>query len=297
MRKRNTPYFIAEVSSNHAQDLDRSMAFVDAAADSGADAVKFQLFRIEQMFAPEILARSAKHRARKAWELPLNFLPKIAARAKEKGVDFICTPFYLEAVAELRNHVDALKIASYELVWDELLAACGRSGLPVILSTGMADLSEITHAVDVLRAVGTRDVNLLHTLSAYPTPVNESNLRAMQTITRATGLPCGWSDHTVSPAVILRAALTYAAPMIEFHLDLDKSGAEYASGHCWLPDQIAPVISLIRDGAQADGDGHKRPLPSELPDRIWRADPSDGLRPFLSERRAWANRPYEQAAE
>jgi sialic acid synthase SpsE len=297
MRQDGTPYFIAEVSSNHAQDLERSLAFVDAAAACGADAVKFQLFRIADMFAPEILARSAKHRARAAWELPASFLPEIAARAEAKGVDFICTPFYLDAVAELSPYVNAFKIASYELLWDDLLIACGRTQLPVILSTGMADLAEITHAADTLRSVGARDLTLLHTVSAYPTPVHEANLSAMRTISRATGLPCGWSDHTVSSAVLLRAAYSFNAPMIEFHLDLDETGAEYAAGHCWLPQQIAPVISMIRQGARADGDGRKLATPSEEPDRAWRADPSDGLRPLKSVRAEWAQAHLGQAAE
>jgi N-acetylneuraminate synthase len=297
MRQDGTPYFIAEVSSNHAQDLDRCLAFVDAAAACGADAVKFQLFRIADMFAPEILARSAKHRARTAWELPVAFLAPIAERAQLRGVDFLCTPFHLEAVDALRPYVQGYKIASYELLWDGLLEACARTGMPVILSTGMADLSEITHAADTLRGAGARDITLLHTVSAYPTPPEQANLRAMATISRATGLPCGWSDHTVAPCVIYRAALTYAAPMIEFHLDLDETGAEYAAGHCWLPGQIKPVIATIRQAARADGDGRKFAVPAEASDRAWRADPSDGLRPLLAERAAWRSRPLDQAAE
>lgn len=297
MRHDGTPYFIAEVSSNHGQDLARCLAFIDAAAECGADAVKFQLFKVEEMFSQEILLRSGRHRARKAWELPIAYLPAIAEHADARGIDFICTPFYLRAVEDLLPFVDAFKIASYELTWDALLAACGRTGLPVILSTGMATIGEISHAADVLRGVGARDVTLLHTVSAYPTPVKESNLLAMRTISRAAWLPCGWSDHTVSPAVLMRAALRHHAPMIEFHLDLDKEGAEYAAGHCWLPDQIAPVIAMIRDGAAADGDGRKQPTPSEMPDRIWRADPSDGLRPMLEERLRWSKLPMEKAAE
>jgi N-acetylneuraminate synthase len=183
------------------------------------------------------------------------------------------------------------------LLWDALLQACARSGRPVILSTGMADLSEITHAADVLAGAGARDVTLLHTVSAYPTPPEDANLNAMAAISRATGLPCGWSDHTVSPAVIYRAALTHRAPAIEFHLDLDKTGAEYAAGHCWLPEQIAPVIATIRAGVRADGQPRKLVAASEAGDRIWRADPSDGLRPFKSERARWAQQAFGQAAE
>ncbi len=297
MRRDGSPYFIAEVSSNHAQDLERCLRFVDAAADAGCDAVKFQLFKISEMFAPEILSRSAKHRARQAWELPVTFLPLIHARALARGVDFICTPFYLDAVGELAPYVSAFKIASYELLWDDLLCHCARSGRPVILSTGMATLSEITHAADVLRDAGARETTLLHTVSAYPTPILQCNLKAMLTIARATGLPCGWSDHTVSPSVILRAALHFQAPVIEFHLDLDGEGAEYAAGHCWLPEQIGPVISLIREGIAADGDARKIAADAELADREWRADPSDGLRPLMRIRDEWRSMPSSSAAE
>jgi N-acetylneuraminate synthase len=239
------------------------------------------------MFAPEILAMSAKHRARREWELPVSFLAPIAKRCRERRVQFICTPFYLGAVDELAPYVDAYKIASYELMWDALLAACAATGKPVILSTGMATMEEITHAGEVLKRHGARDVTLLHTVSAYPTPVEEANLAAMKTIAEATGFPCGWSDHTVSPGVILRAVCRWKAPMVEFHLDLDKTGAEYAGGHCWLPEEMAPVISMVRAGEHADGTGVKEPLPSELSDRDWRADPSDGLRPLQHIRRGW----------
>jgi N-acetylneuraminate synthase len=279
--------FIAEVSSNHDRDLGRAFEFIDRAAAIGCGAVKFQLFKIDEMFAPEILAKSAKHRARCEWELPVSFLEPIANRCRAQGVQFMCTPFYLKAIEELRPHVDAYKIASYELMWDALLAGCAETGKPVILSTGMATIPEITHAADVLRKHGARDVTLLHTVSAYPTPPNEANLGALKTIADATGFACGWSDHTVSPGVILRAVCKWNAPMVEFHLDLDKTGAEYAAGHCWLPEEMAPVIAMVRVGERADGSGVKEPLPSELPDREWRADPSDGMRPLKHIRRTW----------
>jgi N-acetylneuraminate synthase len=279
--------FIAEVSSNHDRDLGRAFAFIDKAAEIGCGAVKFQLFKIDEMFAPEILARSERHRARREWELPVSFLPALAERCRSRAVQFVCTPFYLKAVDELLPHVDAFKIASYELMWDALLEACAQTAKPVILSCGMATLEEVHHAASVLRRSGARKVTLLHTVSAYPTPVEEANLAAMRTISEATGFPCGWSDHTVSPAVILRAVGRWQAPMVEFHLDLDRAGAEYAAGHCWLPEQMAPVIAMVREGETADGDGFKRALPSELADRDWRADPADGLRPLKHIRQTW----------
>ena len=105
------PLFVAEVSSNHNRDLQRCFTFIDTAAAIGCDAVKFQLFKIEELFAPEILSKSAEHRKRKEWELPVDFLPYISARCREKNIQFSCTPFYLDAVAELLPYIDFYKIA------------------------------------------------------------------------------------------------------------------------------------------------------------------------------------------
>jgi N-acetylneuraminate synthase len=143
----------------------------------------------------------------------------------------------------------------------------------------MATLDEVTRAAGVLRDAGCAELTLLHCTSAYPTPVDQCNLAAIETMRQATGTRVGWSDHSVSPAVIYRAVHRWGAEMIEFHLDLDGAGAEYGGGHCWLPDQIAQVIENIRAGFTADGSGEKRPVEAELSDRAWRADPADGLRP------------------
>jgi len=281
------PIFIAEASSNHGRDLSRAKAFVDAAADAGCDAVKFQLFKIDRMFAPEILAKSPKHRARAEWELPLSHLAPLAGHCRARKIQFSCTPFYLDAVAELAPFVDFYKVASYELLVGDLLKACARTGKPVVLSTGMATLDEIQAAARCLQDAGARDVTLLHCVSAYPTPAGEANLSAIETIRSATGLPVGWSDHTRRPAVIERAVHHWGARVVEFHLDLDGQGAEYAAGHCWLPHEIAPVIVRIRESLVADGMGFKGPQPSELSDREWRADPTDGMRPLKHVRLAY----------
>jgi N-acetylneuraminate synthase len=280
MAARNEPIFIAEASSNHGRNLDRALAFVDAAADSGCDAVKFQLFQIDKMFAPEILRASPKHRARRQWELPVAHLAPLAEHCKTRGIQFSCTPFYLDAVHELRPYVDFYKVASYELLVTPLLQACAATGKPVVLSTGMATMDEIAAAANTLKTAGAEDITLLHCVSAYPTPVEEANLSAIAAIRDATGCKTGWSDHTRRAPVIERAVHRWDARVVEFHLDLDGNGAEYAAGHCWLPEEIAPVIARIRESATADGYGFKGPQPSELSDREWRADPSDGMRPL-----------------
>ena len=283
------PIFIAEASSNHARDLSRACAFVDAAADAGCDAVKFQLFKIDRMFAPEILSRSEKHRARREWELPLAHLEPLAERCFQRGIQFSCTPFYLEAVEELRPFVNFYKIASYELLVTPLLEACARTGKPIVLSTGMATMEEIRQAAETLKRAGAKDVTLLHCVSAYPTPPEEANLSAISAIRVATGCAVGWSDHTRKPSVIERVVHRWGASVVEFHLDLDGQGAEYEAGHCWLPEEIAPVIARIRESLKADGEGFKGPQPSELSDRDWRADPADGMRPLRHIRAEWEN--------
>lgn len=280
--QRATPYFIAEVSSNHGKDLQRSLDFIDCAAEAGCDAVKFQLFKIDQLFAPEILARSEKHRARQNWELPLEFLPELASYCRKRKVDFGCTPFYLEAIDELLPYVDFFKVASYEMMWLDLVARCVKTGKPLIISAGMATMEEIVATHDHAKQQGCDDLVLLHCTSAYPTPYREANLKAMETIRNTTGSRVGWSDHTVDAGVMQRAIHRWGASVVEFHLDLDGKGDEYAAGHCWLPDQIALVIRDVRHAFAADGDGIKTPTPSEWPDRDWRADPTDGLRPMKS---------------
>lgn len=279
--------FVAEVSSNHYRDLNRCCRFIEQAAAVGCRAVKFQLFRIEELFAPQILAQSEVHRQRKDWELPREFLPPLAQRCRELGIQFSCTPFYLQAVEELLPYVDFYKIASYELLWKDLLEACAATGKPIVLSTGMATLAEIASAVQTLRQAGCLDLTLLHCVSGYPAPPEQCNLAAIDALRRSFSCPVGWSDHSASPAVLYRAVHRWQASMVEFHLDLDGQGEEYAAGHCWLPQEIQSVIEAVRTGCGADGSGEKQPTAVEQSDRDWRADPEDGLRPLKKIRDDW----------
>lgn len=292
--------FIAEISSNHNGDLARCRRLITEAARVGCTGVKFQLFRIDRLFAPEILRVSANHRRRRRWELPLRFLPELSAAARDAGLQFGCTPFDLDAVDELAPHVDFLKVASYELPWLDLIHACASTSLPLIVSTGMADAGEAWAAVDAALESGCRDLTMLHCVSRYPVPEHACNLAAIGTLREMmasnfapdwpeVAFKAGWSDHSVSPGIIGRALRHWAADAIEFHFDLEGRGAEFGGGHCWLPETIAPVI----DGAfapvspECDGTGRIAPLPEDLPERGWRADPSDGLRPTLAVRREW----------
>ena len=271
--------FVSEVSSNHHQDIERCYEFIEASARIGCDAVKFQLFKIDKLFAAEILKKSETHRARKQWELPESYISLLSAHCKKHGIEFSCTPFYLEAVDVLAPHVDFFKIASYELLWDELLIACAKTGLPVVISTGMATELEVKHAVDVLKSKGCTPT-VLHCISSYPTPQNECNLATIGYLRELLDCPVGWSDHSRSPEVIRRAITHWQSSFVEFHIDLDGKGGEYSAGHCWLPEEMQPIIEEFSKIKEMDGEPGIYISPSEDPDRLWRADPSDGLRPF-----------------
>ena len=275
-------FFISEVSSNHSQSIDRALEFIEQSAAIGCDAVKFQLFKTEMLFSKEVFESNPETIKRKQWELSIEFLPVLSQRCKEKGIQFSCTPFYIDAVDELDEYVDFYKVASYELLWDDLIVACVKTGKPLILSTGMATMDEIRHAVEITNRNGCQNLTLLHCTSAYPTPYEEANLAAIETLRNEFGCKVGWSDHTVDSGVINRAINRWGAEVVEFHMDLEGAGEEFESGHCWLPKNIGQVIKQVRHGLIADGEGVKIPSASELPDRSWRTDPSDGLRPMKS---------------
>jgi N-acetylneuraminate synthase len=281
--------FIAEVSSNHNCDLVRMKELIYASKEAGCTSVKFQLFKIDKLFSPEILERSAIHRKRMKWELPLKNIPELADLTHSLGLSFSCTPFYLEAVDELEPYVDFYKIASYELLWNVLFEKCGNTGKPIVFSTGMATLNEVEIALKCLLKTRTKDITILHCNSAYPTPIKDAHLAAINVIKEMIStidnpnkikIKVGYSDHTVSPAVLYRAIHQFNINFVEFHIDLDGKGEEYKSGHCWLPEQIKEVIANVNLGFKANGEEKFQPSSSELPDRDWRADPTDGLRPM-----------------
>jgi sialic acid synthase SpsE len=297
MTVNNDTTFIAEVSSNHNGNLNRCFNFIETAASIGCDGVKFQLFEIEKLFAPIILQKSKKHLERKTWNLPFRFIPEIAKKCHQIGIEFSCTPFYLGAVNIIDPYVDVIKISSYDILRHDLLAKCAKTKKPIVMATGMATLKEVDQAMSILKQSGASNITLLHCLSVYPAPVDETNLKVIKMMRNRYKCPVGWSDHSVNANVVYRAVQGWGASMIEFHLDIDSHGVEYLpKGYNWLPEEIEPIISNIKAGKMVkinnpsiDGDGIKTPTQSEIKtsEVLWRADPSDGLRPLLEMREEW----------
>ena len=264
--------WIAEIGSNHGGSLDRIYKLIDTAKDIGCHATKFQLFRAAQLWHD----KQTRTQMQK-WELPLDFIPKIAEHCKKREIQLGFSVFYLEAVDILKEHVDFFKIGSYELLWLDLIKTVAKAGKPVILSTGMGTDEEIERAVTII--VNAYEFNfdliLLHCNSSYPAATKDSDLGKIRHLKAFyERYPIGWSDHTRHPGVIY-AAIAQGAEVIEFHLDLDGQGWEYQVGHVWLPDEIKTVIDNVRIGEMAY-QANEQDL-SEL--RQQRTD-VDGMRPM-----------------
>ena len=265
-------FVIAEAGVNHNGDLGLAHRLVDAAADAGADAVKFQAFRAEDVAAESAPAAAYQRRLvgvesqrelLRDLELDGSAFAELKVHAEDRGLVFLATPFDAASVELLdRLGVAGFKIASPDVVNTLLLRDVGRRGRPVIVSTGTAVLEEVESALGTLRDTGARDVVLLHCVSAYPAPAGEANLHAMETMRSAFGVPVGFSDHTEGDEVAL-AAVALGAAVIEKHFTLDRSlpGPDHASS--LEPGELASLLSRVRRVQSALGDGVKEPTASE----------------------------------
>lgn len=227
------PFIIAEAGVNHNGRLSLALRLVDAAAAAGADAVKFQTFKAEQVVtaAGKMAAYQRKNigvtksqiAMLKKLELQQSWYKKLQQRCRKKNIIFLSTPHGgFDSIDELaRQHVPALKFGSGELTNTPVLAYAARLQKPMIIATGMATLDEVKQAVAVVRRTGNNKIILLHATTNYPCPPAEVNLGAMQTMMKKLSYPVGYSDHTVGTEVSL-AAVMLGACMIEKHLTLDQ---------------------------------------------------------------------------
>ncbi len=268
----DAPYLIAEAGVNHNGDPALALQLVDAAADAGADAVKFQTFRATSLatasapqaaYQQERAAASSQVEMLRRLELPADALRAAFARAADRGIAAFSTPFDLGSAALLMElGVPALKVGSGDLTNLLLLRAVAAAGNPVILSTGMATIDEVDAAVAAIRAGGDPPLALLHCLSAYPAPPPETNLRAIRALRARYGVEVGFSDHTTGMAAPI-AAVALGAVIIEKHLTLDRDlpGPDHAAS--MEPHELAALAAALNEAHAALGDGQKRPQPSE----------------------------------
>ena len=263
------PFVIAELGINHEGSLARALALVEAAARAGAHAIKLQTIVAEELVAPSCPAPAHVEAPSmveffRQFELDESAHREIAEHARRLDLRVMSTPFSEQAVDMLeRVGIDAYKIASGDLVWDQLVARCAATGKPLVMSTGMSTLADAEHAVAVARLAGARDVALMHCVSAYPVPEGSENLRALQTLADACNVPVGLSDHgpdTFSfPLAVALGAALYERHLI-LETDADSSADAAVSS---TPPALAAALGDARRAWSARGTGQKACLAAE----------------------------------
>lgn len=254
-------FLIAEAGFNHNGSVEIAMKLVDAAADAGADAIKFQSYTTREFlhtsvdyahFFETARLNEAAHEA-------------LIAHARKRGILFGSTPLDIGWVATLHTlGADFLKIASMDVTTPSMLRAVGATGRPAILSTGLSTLDESASALGTLVAAGARDVILLHCLSLYPVPDDAVNLRAIRTMREACGRPIGFSDHTLGVDIPV-LAVAAGACAIEKHFTLDKTMPGPDQSQSCDPREFMGLVRRIRAAEAALGTGEKRPHRDEEP--------------------------------
>jgi len=251
-------YIIAEIGVNHNGDYDKALKLIDESAKAGANAVKFQTFRADELTLP------GPHRDMLSLlQVPFDWYPGLMARAKMNGVDFLSSPFDIESAKFLKElGVPALKIPSGELTNLQYLSDVAKLDLPLIISTGMATREEVWDAAEMLQKRSF--VAWLHCVSSYPAPIAGYNLRCMGSMRNPFMCdPVGISDHTMGDTLAI-AAVAMGAKIIEKHITLcyEDEGPDHAAS--MEPGEFALMVHKIRQVESAMGDGIKRPTAEEL---------------------------------
>ena len=246
-------YIIAEVGSNHNGDMDLCGKLIDAAAECGANAVKFQSWTDKSLIAEEEYERNTTYSDKKkhfgslremvtAYQLTSDQHLQAHARCVRKGIDFCSTPFSPEEADLLESlNVPFFKIASMDVVHLPLLRYVARKKRPVVISTGMATLGEVEQAVDAVRAEGNDQIVLLHCISIYPPEYETIHLRNIEMLQRAFECPVGFSDHTLGTAIPL-AAIAIGACIIEKHFTLDQDMEGWDHAISANPEQMRTIV-------------------------------------------------------
>jgi len=274
----NNPCFIiAEAGVNHNGSLEMALELADAAACAGADAVKFQLYTAGEQVSKKTRTVSYQQKntgadtmmeMAKSYDLPWEAHKKIAQHCRDRGIMYMSSCFDRSAVDFLLGiGGECIKVGSGEITNFPLLAHMAATGRPILLSTGMSELSEVAQAVEHIRSSGGSPIALFHCVSSYPAAPSSINLRVMVSLAAAFGVPVGFSDHTVGHEISC-AAVALGAALIEKHFTLDKGlpGPDHAMS--LDPRELKELVEAIRRVESAIGDGLKTVDASERENRV-----------------------------
>ncbi len=264
---------IAEAGVNHNGSLELARQMVAAAAEAGADYIKFQTFIPEKLVAASAQKADYQKQNTREQESQLDMLRRLALRQEDfrelrecchqHGIGFLSTPFDLDSIVFLDSlDMDFWKLPSGEITNLPYLVKIAGTGNPIVISTGMCELDEVRQAISCLEGHGAGQISLLHCNTEYPTPMEDVNLKAMLTLAEVFHLPVGYSDHTRGIEIPI-AAVAMGAAVIEKHFTLDREmeGPDHKAS--LEPQELEELVSSIRNVEMAMGTGEKRPSESE----------------------------------
>jgi sialic acid synthase SpsE len=257
-------FIIAEAGSNHDGKLAQALALIDVAAAAGADAVKFQVFRVDRLY-PERAGVSSYLQSPESirellagLELPFDWLPELAGHCAARNICLLASAFDEQSADAVDEYVSAHKVASYELTQLPLLRHIAGKGKPMILSTGAADLGEVAWAVAELKRAGIAGgLVLMQCTAAYPAPLESLNVRAIQILKSQFEVPTGLSDHSRDPVLAPVSAVAVGANAIEKHFTLGNRlpGPDHA--FALEPQELKLMVAKVREAELALGAGEK----------------------------------------
>ncbi len=269
---------IAEAGVNHNGDMAIAKGLIEVAATAGVDYVKFQTFKTENLvscnaataeYQQNATGETSQFAMLKRLELSQEQHLELMDYCCKKGVKFLSTAFDLDSIDVLAElNLDFWKIPSGEITNYPYLVKIAKTGKPIVMSTGMCDINDVTQALNILceNGVKKKDITLLHCNTQYPTPMCDVNLKAMMTLADTFGVNVGYSDHTQGIEIPI-AAVALGAAVIEKHFTLDRNmeGPDHKAS--LVPDELIDMVTAIRNVEQALGTGEKAPSTSETPNK------------------------------
>ena len=267
------PYVIAELSGNHNNSIEFVLELLQKCAKAGVSAFKLQTYSADSMTvnsaSNEFVIKSGTWAGRNLYDLyseghtPTDWLPEIFAAAKTYGIDVFSTPFSPADVQTLENfNVPAYKIASLEITYTQLLREIASTGKPVIFSTGLATIDEISEAVEVLTASGASQIAILKCTTNYPAEFSDLNLSSIPYLQKKFGVPVGFSDHTIGTTAAV-AATALGASIIEKHVKLDRDTTSVDSSFSLNVSELKNFVSIINESAVSVGSIQDGPTNNE----------------------------------
>jgi len=296
--KNNSVFIIAEAGSNWRmgtlkRDMEMAKTLIDVAAESGADAVKFQTYRAHSVYVPNagdsdyLSEAGIKESINKIFEdlsMPYEMIPELAQHSKIKNIEFMSTPFSVDDAKAINPYTNFHKIASYEISHLRLIEYIASTGKPTFLSTGAADKKEIRWALEKFSSCNGGKITLLQTTAKYPAPIDSLNLRAMNDLREEFSefnVDVGLSDHSINPVIGPVTATALGASVIEKHFTLNKKLPGPDHSFALNPLELKEMISSIRDTEASLGENEKKVLDEEFELRDYAQRTIQCIKPIL----------------